>query len=96
MGEQHPYRRTLNARLASALATHPGRTEFVRVQLTQENGEFVARPTGSQSSVVLLSMAKADGFMVVPAACTGLAAGDTVTVQLFDSAAWQDTMGFEE
>ncbi|MBP1682403.1 MAG: molybdenum cofactor synthesis domain protein [Proteobacteria bacterium] len=96
MGEQHPYRRTLNARLASAFATNPGRTEFVRVQLTQQNGEFVARPTGSQSSVVLLSMAKADGFMVVPAACPGLAAGDQVTVQLFDSAAWQDHMGFEE
>jgi len=96
MGEQHPYRRTLNARLASAFKTNPGRTEFVRVQLTQQDGEFVACPTGSQSSVVLLSMAKADGFMVVPAACPGLAAGDTVTVQLFDSAAWQDNMGFEE
>lgn len=91
-----PYRRTVAARLAHAFKTNPGRTEFVRVQLSQENGEFVAAPTGSQSSVVLLSMARADGFMVVPADCAGLAAGEQVTVQLFDSAVLQDNMGFRE
>jgi molybdopterin molybdotransferase len=96
MGQGRPYRRTVAARLARAFRTNPGRTEFVRVQLSQENGEFVATPTGSQSSVVLLSMARADGFMVVPADCPGLAEGEQVTVQLFDSAALQDHMGFRE
>jgi len=96
MGQAHPFRRTVQARLARNFKTNPGRTEFVRVQLTHENAEFVATPTGSQSSVVLLSMARADGFMVVPADCPGLAAGDQVTVQLFDSAVFQDTMGFKE
>lgn len=98
MGQARPYRRTVSAQLARAFKTNPGRTEFVRVQLTQEHdsAEFVATPTGSQSSVVLLSMARADGFMVVPADCPGLAAGDEVTVQLFDSAGLQETMGFRE
>ncbi len=41
-------------------------------------------------------MARADGFMIVPADCPGLAAGDTVTVQLFDSAVLQEEMGFRE
>lgn len=96
MGQARPYRRTVSARLACAFKANPGRTEFVRVQLSQENSEFVATPTGSQSSVVLLSMARADGFMVVPADCTGLATGEQVTVQLFDSAVLQDNMGFRE
>ena len=96
MGQARPYRRTVAARLACPFKANPGRTEFVRVQLSQENSEFVATPTGSQSSVVLLSMARADGFMVVPADCTGLAEGEQVTVQLFDSAVLQDNMGFRE
>lgn len=96
MGYGRPFRRTVTARLAHALKTNPGRTEFVRVQLSQEDHQFIATPTGSQSSVVLLSMARADGFMVVPADCQGLAAGDQVTVQMFDSAVLQHNMGFRE
>lgn len=96
MGQARPYRRTVKARLACAFKANPGRTEFVRVQLAQDGLEFVATPTGSQSSVVLLSMARADGFMIVPADCPGLAAGDYVTVQLFDSAVLQEDTGFRE
>lgn len=96
MGHLQPFRRTVSARLANACPTHPGRTEFVRVRLTQENREFIATPTGSQSSAVLASMARADGFMVVPADCTGLAAGDKVTVQLFESGIYQDQLGYTE
>ena len=96
MGYSRPFRRTVKARLTQAFKTNPGRTEFVRVVVGQENSEFVATPTGSQSSVVMQSMALADGFMVVPADCPGLAAGEQVTVQLFDSAVFQDTMGFRE
>ena len=96
MGQARPFRRTVKARLARAFKVNPGRTEFVRVQIEHDGIEFVATPTGSQSSVVLLSMARADGFMIVPADCPGLAAGDTVTVQLFDSAVLQEEMGFRE
>ena len=96
MGLTRVFRRTVSARLAAPFKTNPGRTEFVRVTLAHDGAHFVATPTGSQSSVVLVSMARADGFMVVPAACTGLAAGDEVCVQLFDSAAVQETMGFVE
>ncbi len=96
MGQARVFRRTVRARLATPFKTNPGRTEFVRVTLDHDGGQWLASPTGSQSSVVLVSMARADGFMVVPAACTGLAAGDEVTVQLFDSAGLQATMGFVE
>ena len=96
MGQTRVFRRTLRARLAAPFKANPGRTEFVRVQLAHDGAEWLASPTGSQSSVVLLSMARADGFMVVPAECPGLAVGDEVCVQLFDSAALQETMGFVE
>ena len=96
MGQTRVFRRTLAARLAQPHKTNPGRTEFVRVRLTHDESGLVATPTGSQSSVVLTSMASADGFMVVPADCRGLAAGETVTVQLFDGAVLQDTMTYRE
>jgi molybdopterin biosynthesis enzyme len=96
MGFTRLYRRTVAARLAQPLKTNPGRTEFVRVQLTHDASGYIATPTGIQSSGVLLSMARADGLMVVPADCQGLAAGDEVTVQLLDGTAYQDSMGFRE
>ena len=96
MGQARPFRRTVSARLTQAYRTNPGRTEFVRVLVGHDDGGFIATPTGSQSSVVLLSMAQADGFMVVPADCPGLATGEQVTVQLFDSAVLQDKLGFRE
>jgi molybdopterin molybdotransferase len=97
MGHQRLYRRTLQARLAHPVAKRPGRTEFIRVVLSRDNdGGYVAISTGTQSSGVSLSMAKADGLLVVPAASNGLAAGEQVTVQLLDGTVFQDEVGFSE
>jgi molybdopterin biosynthesis enzyme len=41
-------------------------------------------------------MARADGLMVVPADCTGLAEGDQVTVQLLDGSAFQEQVCYKE
>jgi hypothetical protein len=41
-------------------------------------------------------MAQADGLLVVPAACTGLAAGATATVVLLDGSAFQSDAGFDD
>jgi molybdopterin molybdotransferase len=95
-GHARLYRRTIEARLAQALKAKPGRTEFVRVVLSRDAGGYVATPTGTQSSGVLLSMARADGLMVVPADSTGIAAGEPVVVQLLDGTAFQDEVGFGE
>jgi len=96
MGNMRLYRRTLSARLANPIKHQPGRTEFVRVQLARDEAGYSASATGTQSSGVLLSMARADGLMIVPAASTGLAAGAQVTVQLLDGTAFQDEIGFRE
>jgi len=96
MGNPRPYRRTVTARLAHPVKMQPGRTEFIRVQLTQDDAGYLASSTGTQSSGALLSMARADGLLVMPADSTGLAAGDKVTVQLLDGTVFQNEMGFKE
>jgi molybdopterin molybdotransferase len=97
MGHVRLYRRTVQARLAHAVNMRPGRTEFIRVVLSRDDdGSYVATSTGTQSSGVSLSMAKADGLLVVPADSNGLAAGEQVTVQLLDGTVFQDVAGFRE
>jgi molybdopterin molybdotransferase len=96
MGNRNLYRRTVTARLGHAVKFRPGRTEFIRVQLIRDESGYVASSTGTQSSGVLLSMAKADGLLVVPSDSTGLAANEQVIVQLLDGTQFQSEVGFRE
>ncbi len=96
MGNSRLYRRTVTARLLHPVRMKPGRTEFVRVALTSDEHGYLASATGTQSSGVLLSMARADGLMVLPAECTGLSAGEQVIVQLLDGTAFQDDLRYRE
>lgn len=91
-GQARLYRRTIQARLTQPLKHRPGNLEFVRVTLGRDAQGYLATPTGSQSSGVLLSMARADGLLVVPKESEWLAAGDIATVQLLDGTAYQDGM----
>lgn len=96
MGHPRLYRRTLSARLNHDVKHQPGRTEFIRVTLAEEQGGYIATSTGAQGSGMLLSMARADGLLVVPSDSTELAAGEQVTVQLLDGTVFQDDVGFSE
>lgn len=96
MGNPRLHRRTITARLAHPLRMKPGRTEFVRVQLTSDASGYLASSTGTQSSGVLLSMARADGLLVMPAECTGMATGEQVTVQLLNGTEFQNETGYRE
>jgi len=96
MGHQRLYRRSIAARLTHKLKHQPGRTEFIRVTLAQENGGFAATSTGAQGSGMLLSMAQADGLMMVPADCSVVEAGAQVIVQLLEGTVFQDDAGFKE
>ena len=62
----------------------PGRTEFQRGILAAEDGRWVVRPTGAQGSGILRSMSDANCFIVLGPEQSGVAAGETVSVQLFD------------
>jgi molybdopterin molybdotransferase len=96
MGHQRLFRRTIPARLTHDLKHQPGRTEFVRVTLAKDASGYMATSTGAQGSGMLLSMARADGLLVIPAESAGLAAGSMVTVQLLEGAVFQDDAGFKE
>ncbi len=91
MGHPRLYRRTLSARLTHAVKHRSGRTEFVRVALSHDKkGGYLATATGSQGSGVLLSMARADGLLIVPSESAGMAEGDVAQVQLLDGMSFQD------
>jgi molybdopterin molybdotransferase len=96
MGHARLYRRTISARLTHNVKHQAGRTEFIRVTLAKEGSGYAATSTGAQGSGMLLSMARADGLMVVPADSTGLAADEQVNVQLLDGTVFQDEADFRE
>ncbi|MEO8410864.1 MAG: gephyrin-like molybdotransferase Glp [Propionivibrio sp.] len=101
MGHARLFRRTVTAKLAHPVTIRPGRTEFIRVVLEREGAEkatasYFARSTGNQSSGALISMALADGLLVVPASVSRLAAGEPAVVQLLDGGAFQNEPGFTE
>jgi len=99
-GHEQLFRRTVTAHLQHPVKTRPGRTEFVRVVLAPNDDtaprSYRATSTGNQSSGALLSMALADGLLVIPASLSGLDAGAPAVVQLLDGSAYQNDPGFEE
>jgi molybdopterin molybdotransferase len=65
----------------------PGRTEYQRGILFQEQGEWKVRTTGQQGSGVLRSMSEANCFIVLEHGRGSVKAGEQVDVQLFEGLA---------
>ena len=59
-----------------------GRRSYLRVKLSTENGQYIARMTGTQSSGALTSMVLADGLLIVPENVTQAQAGEPFQVRL--------------
>jgi molybdopterin molybdotransferase len=80
-GDRAPLASRRSARLASAFhRAEAGRTEFVRVTFGRRDGETWATPLANQMSGASVSMAHADGLLVVPEASTGLPQGELCEV----------------
>jgi len=77
----------LNAVAAVALRKIPGRTEYQRGVLFQENKIWKVRPTGQQGSGVLRSMSEANCFIVLEHDRGKVEAGEPVSVQLMEGIA---------
>jgi len=60
----------------------PGRREYVRAITTTNEGRFLTRPTGGQSSCNLHTLALANSLLIVPLDSPGLRMGNTATVLL--------------
>ncbi|MDQ6974961.1 MAG: molybdopterin molybdotransferase MoeA [Mariprofundaceae bacterium] len=89
MGHKQLFRRTIKARLGHGIQDREGRTHFVRVTLVRDKKEYIAFSTGTQGSGVLMSMAVAEGFLVVPMNTAHLNKGDAVTIQLLQGMDFQ-------
>lgn len=71
----------------SALKKRPGRTEFQRGVLYQENGQWKVRAMGSQGSGILRSMSEANCLIVVEQERGSIEPGELVSVQPMDGLA---------
>jgi molybdopterin molybdotransferase len=69
---------------ATALKKKPGRQEFQRGILSQdEHGEFLVASAGRQGSNILSSMSQSGCYIVLPSECSGVQPGDKVIVEPF-------------
>jgi len=85
MGQRCLFRRTVQAIMKEDLDKQTGLTYFVRVHVTREGDDYVAVPTGEQSSGILKSMVRANGLAILPKDADKISSGERVTVQLIDS-----------
>jgi len=68
------------ARLSRKIASRPGYESMVRVALRGEEAD----PIMASGAGILSSVARADGYVVVPEELEGLEAGEEVEVNLFE------------
>ena len=84
-GEKQSSTIVLKARCTSMLKKRPGRKDFQRGIMSQdENGELIVDTTGIQGSHMLSSMSKANCFIVLESESGNIEAGSMVEVQPFN------------
>jgi molybdopterin molybdotransferase len=94
MGHTNVFRPVARALLDEEYRKPAGRMHLVRVALAERDGRLRARPTGDQSSGILLSMVRADGLAVLPEDATVVPAGSEVVVQLLGRGDLRSEPGF--
>lgn len=77
------FRPVVKAVLARNISSRSGRTDYIRVRLEYSSGAAKAVPLFGRSGM-LRTLAEADGLMIVPGPKEGLAAGETVEVELWN------------
>lgn len=76
---------TIRAKTTALLRKSPGRLDFQRGVLTNDDeGNLVVTSTGSQGSGILTSISSANCYIVLPAEQGRVEAGEMVDVQMFD------------
>jgi molybdopterin molybdotransferase len=82
MKKEEP-RPTVKAVMTRKVATALGRKTFVRVRVTQKNGEFFAEPVSARGSGAISTMTRGNGFVIVPENREGVTEGEVMLVRLF-------------
>lgn len=75
---------TVMAQFRGRVENRGGRRHFVRVWVTMDSSEYVARLAGGQGAGVLSSLARANGLMVIPEDVSAAQEGDAFPVQMLD------------
>jgi molybdopterin molybdotransferase len=70
------------ARLATNLASEPGKEDYVRVRVRAEEDGLVTEPVLGKSALVM-TLVQADGLVVIPENAEGIEAGEQVEVELY-------------
>jgi molybdopterin molybdotransferase len=83
-GHRRLFRPLVEATAQEKVTKRKGRKYFLRCLLTKKEGLFFATTTGEQGSGILMSMAKANGLMILPEDQEVLQAGETAMVQVLD------------
>jgi molybdopterin molybdotransferase len=83
-GHAYLFRQVIDATAQEAVATKKDRKYFIRCRVSERDGQYSATTTGEQGSGILMSMAKANGLMIVSEEQEGVSAGERVKVQILD------------
>jgi len=83
-GCRNLFRATVEAVAREKVSCRPGRLFFARCRLSREGGTWYATTTGGQGSGILMSMAAANGLMVITDAKDAVYPGDRVNVLVLD------------
>jgi molybdopterin molybdotransferase len=82
---EREFERTMTGTLARKLTGKPGSRTYARVAIRNERVEpILISASMASGSGILSSMAKADGFVIIPANVDGYDKGQRVEVVLFD------------
>ncbi len=73
----------VKAVLARRITSALGRKTYVRVRVTQKDGELFAEPVSAKGSGSISTMTLSNGYVVVPENREGMSEGEPVIVQMF-------------
>ena len=80
------YRPTVHAIIEEDLKKVIGRKQFIRMHLTERQGQLYASRTGPQGSGILRSMSLADGLAITHENQSLIKKGETIEVMLLGGA----------
>lgn len=83
-GKTNIFRQAFSAELMKDIRIKPGRMNFIRAELRYSGGGFTVTPLDGQGSGMIMTMVRANSFVIVPQDSEGFKKGETVKVQPFD------------
>ena len=84
MGHSKVLRRTVRGYLKDDVRKKPGKLNFLRVRVTEEDGRYLASTSGDQNTGILKTMLRSNALALLPADRTEFKAGDEVDLHLLD------------